>query len=119
MIILTIIWFVFMTYLSHQDGEHTGKMSRSIAELFIGHYGDIEELNIKLRKLAHIFVFFILSVLVLLTVKSWYVLIVLCVWAFVDEATKPWIQGRHFSLFDVSLNLVGVVIGLLFIKFFS
>ena len=29
----------------------------------------------------------------------------------VDEATKPWIQGRHFSWFDVGLNLIGTFTG--------
>ena len=27
-----ILWFIFMTYLSHQDGEHTGRASRELAE---------------------------------------------------------------------------------------
>ena len=31
-LISTILWFIFMTYLSHQDGEHTGKTSRELAE---------------------------------------------------------------------------------------
>ena len=33
------------------------------------------------------------------------------VWSYADEATKPLIQGRHFSWFDVGLNLLGTVIG--------
>ena len=33
------------------------------------------------------------------------------VWSYIDEATKPLIQGRHFSWVDVGLNLIGVVIG--------
>ena len=31
-LIATIFWFFFMTYLSHQDGEHTGRASRELAE---------------------------------------------------------------------------------------
>ena len=32
-------------------------------------------------------------------------------WSFIDEATKPLIQGRHFFWQDVGLNLIGVGIG--------
>ena len=31
-LISTILWFIFMTFLSHQDGEHTGRASRELAE---------------------------------------------------------------------------------------
>ena len=29
-LISAILWFIFMTYLSHQDGEHTGRASREL-----------------------------------------------------------------------------------------
>ena len=38
-------------------------------------------------------------------------MIIAALWSYVDEATKPWIQGRHFSWFDVGLNLIGTFIG--------
>ncbi|WP_373218865.1 hypothetical protein [Ruminococcus sp. 5_1_39BFAA] len=38
-------------------------------------------------------------------------MLIAAVWSYVDEATKPWIQGRHFSWFDVGLNLIGTFIG--------
>ncbi|MDD7131346.1 MAG: VanZ family protein [Firmicutes bacterium] len=38
-------------------------------------------------------------------------IIIAALWSYVDEATKPWIQGRHFSWFDVGLNLIGTFIG--------
>ncbi len=115
-----------MTYLSHQDGENTGKTSRTLAMLFIGENQDqIEIVNMWLRKIAHVFVFFVLTILVIVTMKvnqnAYYIyaIIFICLWAFVDEATKLKIQGRHFSLFDVGLNLIGVIMGLLVIYFFS
>ena len=33
------------------------------------------------------------------------------VWAWADEATKPLVQGRHFSWFDVGLNIEGIKVG--------
>ena len=38
-------------------------------------------------------------------------MIIAALWSYVDEATKPWIQGRHFSWFDVGPNLFGTFIG--------
>ena len=112
---LTVIWFIFMTFLSHQDGEHTGKTSRELAEYLHFLNADINELNGILRRIAHIVVFAVLTVLLGLTLQfgdlpiGWIVIVV--VWSYVDEATKPWIQGRHFSWFDVGLNLMGTFLG--------
>lgn len=116
---LTIMWFIFMTYLSHQDGEHTGRTSRKLAEELSEHIcflgADINALNGKLRRFAHIVVFAVLTVLLGFTLQfgelSMWWLIIAPVWSYVDEATKPLIQGRHFSWFDVGQNLIGTVIG--------
>ena len=57
----TILWFLFMTYLSHQDGEHTGRTSRELAEKlsaldFLD--SDINILNGRLRRMAHVVAIF-------------------------------------------------------------
>lgn len=112
---LTILWFLFMTYLSHQDGEHTGRVSLELAEHLRFLDADMNDLNGKLRRAAHIVVFAVFTRLLGLTLRlgglplGW--LLVAAVWSYVDEATKPWIQGRHFSWFDVGLNLVGTLLG--------
>ena len=114
-LISMIIWFIFMTYLSHQDGEHTGRASRELAEHLRFLDNDINDLNGKLRRAAHIVVFAGFTFLPGLTLEiggaslEW--MLVAAAWSYVDEATKPWIQGRHFSWFDVGLNLIGTVIG--------
>ena len=56
-LISMILWFIFMTYLSHQDGEHTGRASRELAEHLRFLDADINDLNGKLRWAAHIVVF--------------------------------------------------------------
>lgn len=118
-LIFTILWFLFMTYLSHQDGEHTGKASRELAEKlsaldFLD--SDINILNGRLRRLAHVVVYAVLTVLLAITLKlgghSVWLTAGIIVWAWVDEATKPLVQGRHFSWFDVGLNVLGIVIGM-------
>ena len=114
-LISTILWFIFMTFLSHQDGEHTGRASRELAKRLRFLDNDINDLNGKLRRAAHIVVFAVFAFLLGLTLKiggvslGW--MLIAAVWSYVDEATKMWIQDRHFSWFDVKLNLIGVLIG--------
>ena len=43
-----------MTYLSHQDGEHTGRTSWELAEKLLFLDSDINILNGRLRRLAHV-----------------------------------------------------------------
>ena len=90
----TILWFLFMTYLSHQDGEHTGRTSRELAEKlsaldFLD--SDINILNGRLRRLAHVVVYAMLTVLLAITLKlggySPWLTVGIIVWAWADEAT--------------------------------
>ena len=117
----TILWFLFMTYLSHQDGEHTGKTSRELAEKLSFLDSDINILNGRLRRLAHVVVYAVLTVLLGTTLElgghsSWLTAGAI-VWAWADEATKPLVQGRHFSWLDVGRNVLGIVIGMVIVIF--
>ncbi len=121
--ILLFIWFLFMTYLSHQDGVHTAVFSRRLAELLTKHStspsdtDEVNKINGKLRRFAHVFVFFVLTVLCGVAFcegaafDRYIWIMAVGLWAWADEATKPWIEGRHFSWYDVGLNLIGVGIG--------
>lgn len=121
--IITISWFYFMNYLSHQTGEETTEFSKGIAKK-ITEYFQLEnynEIHYIIRKLAHPFVFAILVVLVLFTLTQKYknrkifivtaIFIVLLTW--IDEVTKLLVYGRHFSWQDTLLNLLGVVVGII------
>ena len=116
-IILTVIWFIFMTYLSHEDGEHTSKTSLRLAKLLTFLGDDIKEIDRYLRKLAHIVVFAVFAVFFCITVRIanlpvWMMSLVY-IFTIVDEVTKPLIRGRHFSIYDVMLNIAGTSIGVL------
>lgn len=117
----TILWFLFMTYLSHQDGEHTGKTSRELAEKLSFLDSDINILNGRLRRLAHVVVYAVLAVLLGTTLElsghSPWLTAGAIVWAWADEATKPLVQGRHFSWLDVGRNVLGIVIGMVIVIF--
>lgn len=99
-----ILFYIFEVILSHMPGERSGKESRWLAEWM--------RINEKvLRRGAHIILFFILS---LLAGRGfgWYGIAGAVVWSIVDEITKKIVPGRHCSVGDIGLNLVGVAMGI-------
>ena len=116
-IIVTIIWFIFMTYLSHQDGEGTARASSRLMRLFwFLNDEQIQLVSAWTRKGAHVICFLVLTILVLaalhlIKLHAWIGVSAVCVWCFFDEWTKRSIPGRHYSTFDVMLNIAGVVLG--------
>ncbi len=118
----TILWFLFMTWLSHQDGEHTSRTSLELAN-HMKHWfpvRDIGKLNQQLRRAAHVILFAVFTILLTGTLHSapyqqppWQRADPGSLLGWADEATKPMIQGRHFSWFDVRLNWMGTGIGIL------
>lgn len=109
-----------MTWLSHQTGEQTGRVSRTLAKDLhpLCRQEDPERLNALLRRAAHIVVFAVLAVLATRAVtsvdgKAYLPTLygALAVWCWADEATKRFVPGRHFSWLDVGLNLLGSCLG--------
>ena len=108
-----------MTYLSHEDGERTSATSLRLARLLTFLGDDIEEINRYLRKIAHIVVFAVFTVLFCKTMElaklPLWTMSLVYVFVILDEATKPLAKGRHFSFYDVVLNLTGALIGILIV----
>lgn len=117
----TIVWLLFMIFLSHQDGQGTARASELFMKMFC--FLNPEQVMIVsgwTRKGAHVFCFMILTILLLETLclvnysrYIWIGVTALCILSFLDEYTKRVVPGRHYSTFDVMLNLVGVIFGLL------
>ena len=112
---LTTISFIILFYLSHQNGEDTHETSLNLTNHLSFLSADTETLYANLRRYAHIILFAIFTFLFTLTLHNfhypYYFLAFQLLYTWADEATKVFIPGRHFSLFDVGLNLIGVVIG--------
>lgn len=119
---ITIAWWGWMTWLSHQTGEKTGRASRDLAYRlektlpFVRM--DLETLNHLLRKGAHLMFFGGLAFWGGLTVQAAPVVLpsfpfffVVALWAWGDEKTKVHIPGRHCSWVDVGFNLMGACLG--------
>ena len=115
-------WFVFMTYLSHQNGEETARASERLMRLFwFLDEGQVEIVSGWTRRGAHVLCFTVLTVLLVMALQLanmhvWLGVSAVCVWCFFDEWTKRSIPGRHYSTFDVMLNIGGVLIGWLIWK---
>ena len=82
---------------------------------------DINFLNGRLRRLAHVVVYAVLTVLLAITLKlggySLWLTAGTIVWGWADEATKPLVQGRHFSWLDVGRNVLGIALGMVIVIF--
>lgn len=106
-----------MLYLSHESGEKTIVRSRKIAMLFGERYKIV--VHIGLRKLAHVFLYFVLSVLTrfALGIHSSEQRLLVCLGgllltAWADEYTKRYLNDRYFSLLDMILNIAGACLGM-------
>ena len=126
-LILTLIWVIVMFYLSHQNGEKTADTSMGLAEFlhklpYLNKI-NIDVLNMFLRRLAHVTLFLLFTILIGIVVEmaKWtkWVLVLPFFACWFDEFTKPWIQGRHFDWFDVGLNVIGCLIGIGIVKLIS
>ena len=107
--VAAVVWLLIECWLSHTPGEWSGEQSRALST-----WSGVDERF--LRRSAHVFLFAVLAILVLFAFPEIDVKLrigMVAVWGFIDEATKVWIPGRHFSWIDVGLNLIGCVIGLL------
>lgn len=117
---VTAGWFLLMTFLSHQDGPHTGEVSRTLAQELhpLLPAVDTAALNRLLRRAAHPLLFGVLTVLLGITLHAGgaqpsraLAFGVLLFWCWADEATKRGVPGRHFSWQDVGLNALGTLCG--------
>ena len=98
-----VAWLLIECWLSHTPGPTSGAKSRWLAKTTGVDEG-------VLRCAAHVFLFAGLG-LFAAEGWGWTGVAVAVLWSFVDEATKVWIPGRHFSWIDVGLNLIGCMVG--------
>ena len=133
--IITIVWILVIFSFSLQSGEESGKLSGGIVAwvvdlLFPENFAHVEMVHFLIRKAAHFTEYFILGVLLSLTVREakwsrpllapWLLgtLVACC-----DETIQLFSAGRAGMITDVMLDSSGVftgcmvlTLGLLFIK---
>lgn len=123
---IMLIYIMILIYLSHQSYEKSSKLSWKIVLyvakflnktqlVVVESYDDAHLLNKYLRKLAHFFLFFILSILIYFYYFNYkcsvFVLISPLLLAFIDEKTKILIKNRHYDFNEFLINIYGVCAG--------
>ena len=107
--IITGFWLVFMLVLSHIGGTASSEESRWLSRMT----GVKEGI---LRRYAHVIVYAVLGVLTTVSWSDtalWLKCLALAVIAVADESSKALriFEGRHCSVAEIGLNLVGGVLG--------
>ena len=125
-VILVIMWMIIIFIFSNTSGNISSEESNAIV-VFISnliHYtGDMNILEIIVRKLAHFTEYLILGILVINACKYNSVKdiiklsILICIlYACSDEIHQLFVQGREGKIFDVLIDTLGSLSGILMYK---
>lgn len=127
LIVINILWVCFIFYNSLQTGNESQVASNSIVSLIydiflkIGIELNLSILSLVVRKLAHIFEFFVLSILLLYLLlefttfdkyKIGYTFLIALLVAIIDEVIQSYVPGRGSSVIDVLIDSIGISIGI-------
>lgn len=122
-IVFTIVWFILMMFLSHQPGPDTANTSSGISLLIASLLNlDPHMVHSFVRHVAHVVLYLVFAVSLGILLRhrgyGWLLILeILIIIAALDEATKPFVDGRHCDIEDIGLNCTGNVMGLLLIRF--
>ena len=140
--LMTTLWMIEIFHLSAESGHDSQIRSASMLLVIQGRIGYIPFDNVVLRKLAHIFEYSVLSVLVFFAIRNTnkvskkvsysestikiiksdnevYILISLWVsalYAILDEYHQLFVPERNGSINDVVIDLIGIAPTLLIIR---
>ncbi|MDQ2087369.1 VanZ family protein [Herbivorax sp. ANBcel31] len=108
--------------------ERVEPFVESMIERFNINFININKLHFYIRKTAHVFIYFLLSILLCLAwkavrvkgLKPYYrTWIMATAFSIIDETYQTFIPGRSGEVRDVFLDNIGITLGLLFVAFFS
>ncbi len=136
LVTLTILWMIIIFAFSNQKAKvSTGYSDSFINKTIVNIYkifnsnpteeeqnDIIETFTLPIRKLAHITEYFILGILVFLTLKEFncrniYIIILICfLYAVSDEVHQLFIPGRSGSFIDVLIDSFGSTLSVLLLK---
>lgn len=132
---LVIFWMGMIFYLSHQPAVDSGGLSGGIAEMILevveklsSNKFNFNMLDYIVRKNAHLFIYLVLSILVLNALKiskikgykSFLWGLTICVfYAATDEIHQLFIPGRSGEIRDVLIDSSGVIFGMIIYGLFN
>lgn len=127
---IVILWGAVIFYLSHQPAHVSNGLSTRVTEEIVEKVErvvpdaefNIREVNRVVRKNAHFFIFFVLGILVMFTlrrskirgVRGGALVLLICVlFAISDEIHQIFVPGRGAELRDVLIDSAGASMGIL------
>lgn len=134
LIVINLIWILFIFYNSLQTGVQSAAASGSIVKLVYDFFAlfkinlDISILSIIIRKLAHVFEYFILSILLLYLLFEYrlsdkhrilYTSLTCLLIAITDEVIQSFVPLRAGRVLDVAIDCVGIILGIVIVIFFN
>lgn len=133
--IMTLVWMSLIFYFSSQPGSISSVQSDGVKDLILKGFSSSSEvfnyinnsgfIMFVIRKSAHMFLYFVLSILVYLLSKSMtneftisvkISMFVSIIYAATDEIHQLYVVGRSGQLKDVWIDSIGVFVGIIFIS---
>ena len=123
------LWMSLIFYMSSRAGEDSANMSSNFLVVFEVFFPFIEEdlLHVLVRKLAHVAVYLILSLLLVQALRQHvserfrmytYAALIGFAYAITDEVHQIFVPGRSGTIIDVLIDTLGLGLGLLLFELF-
>ena len=121
-LILLILWMLFIFVMSHNSAVSSSNQSSLITDFIskIFRIEDIEVLEFIIRKIAHLFEYFVLGLLMINYFKKYnninylFVSMLLCIiYAFTDEIHQLFIPGRNGNIKDIFIDSIGSLVSVI------
>lgn len=113
--VLLIAWMGLIFFFSNQGGEASSNLSDGLLEMIFKNLSEDSFLYLGIRKCAHVFLYFVLGLLIDLNMKEYFKnhlivsLIVIVVYCITDEIHQSFIPGRDCQILDIFIDsLAGV-----------
>ncbi|NIK13307.1 VanZ family protein [Alkalibacillus almallahensis] len=123
--LLVILWMALIFYFSHQPGTESSNLSGSVMQVVLNLLPfvseDTEFIHVLIRKGAHVFVYFVLAILLMNAIRLHHfrtvnrvvlALGVSVLYAASDEYHQTFIDGRAGQVSDVLIDSAGAVLGI-------
>lgn len=130
--IIAVLWMGVIFWFSSQPADESGKLSFSVGETMLKNskkYNDlnkneqekiIKENDVFVRKAAHVFLFFVLGIILRLISQQynlttlqmfWFAAAFCCLYAVSDETHQLFVEGRGCQAADMAIDTAASAVG--------
>lgn len=116
-LLVLIVWLVIIFIFSSQDGVESKKLSMQVTSVITGSNFSLW-FHAFVRKLAHIFLYFVLALLIDLNTELYFkkhiivsiIFLVIC--GILDEVHQYFVPGRAFLFIDIIIDSLSGIVAL-------